>query len=37
MPYLLLRYKKDDIGLTGFNDSILLESCVYAILKKYFR
>ena len=35
--YLPSRYKREDIGLTGFNDSILLESCVYAILKKYFR
>ncbi|XP_023330189.1 farnesyl pyrophosphate synthase [Eurytemora carolleeae] len=30
-------YKLDGIGMTAFNDSILLETCVYSILKKYFR
>jgi len=29
-------YKQKDIGLTAFNDSILLETCVYTTLKQYF-
>jgi len=30
-------YKKDDLGLTAFNDAILLETCVYSLLAKHFR
>ena len=37
LSYLTFRYKLDGIGMTAFNDSILLETCVYSILKKYFR
>jgi len=29
-------YKVDDLGATGFNDALLLESTVYMLLKKYF-
>lgn len=30
-------YKTGNIGLSAFNDSILLETCVYSILAKYFK
>lgn len=30
-------YKKDNLGLTAFNDAILLETCVYSLLAKHFR
>jgi len=30
-------YKMDDIGASGFNDALLLESAVYMLIKKYFR
>eukprot|EP00092_Neocalanus_flemingeri_P061590 GFUD01074094.1.p1 GENE.GFUD01074094.1~~GFUD01074094.1.p1 ORF type:complete len:388 (-),score=78.24 GFUD01074094.1:438-1601(-) len=30
-------YKKQDIGLGAFNDSIILETCVYSIIRNYFR
>jgi len=30
-------YKMDNLGAAAFNDAILLESSIYAILKKYFR
>jgi len=30
-------YKKDDLGLIAFNDGILLETCIYSLLGKYFR
>ncbi|KAG1699612.1 Farnesyl pyrophosphate synthase [Nymphon striatum] len=30
-------YKKDNNGLLAFNDSVLLESSIYILLKKYFR
>lgn len=30
-------YKKDHVGMTAFNDSILLEACIYSILEKHFR
>jgi len=30
-------YKQSDVGLAAFNDSILLETCVYSILAKYFK
>ena len=30
-------YQKDNIGLMAINDSLILESCIYAILRKYFK
>lgn len=30
-------YKKDKIGLIAFNDAIVIEACVYAILEKHFK
>jgi len=30
-------YRKQEIGLGAFNDSIILETCVYSIIRKYFR
>jgi len=30
-------YKKNEIGLGAFNDSIILETCVYSIIRNYFR
>ena len=30
-------YKKDNIGLIAFNDAIVLEQCVYAILENHFK
>ena len=30
-------YRKQEIGLGAFNDSILLETCVYSVIKQYFR
>jgi len=30
-------YKKQEIGLGAFNDSIILETCVYSIIRNYFR
>ena len=36
LTILYFRYKQKDIGLTAFNDSILLETCVYTALKQYF-
>lgn len=30
-------YKKENVGLIAINDAIYLESCVYQILKHYFR
>ena len=30
-------YKRSDIGLAAFNDSIILESLVYSLLKRHFR
>jgi len=30
-------YKVEDIGLTAFNDSILLEACIYSVLRKHFK
>mmetsp|Transcript_33022 Transcript_33022/g.105189 ORF Transcript_33022/g.105189 Transcript_33022/m.105189 type:complete len:364 (-) Transcript_33022:1348-2439(-) len=30
-------YKVEDVGMVACNDCILLETCIYAILKKYFR
>lgn len=30
-------YKVEDIGLTAFNDSLLLEACVYTILSRHFK
>lgn len=30
-------YKHDDLGLTAFNDAILLETCIYSLVGKYFR
>jgi farnesyl diphosphate synthase len=29
-------YKVDNLGATGFNDALMLESAVYILLKKYF-
>ena len=29
-------YQKDDNGLIAFNDAILLETCVYTLLKHHF-
>jgi len=30
-------YRKQEIGLGAFNDSILLETCVYSVIRQYFR
>ena len=30
-------YRRSDVGLAAFNDSIILESLVYSVIKKYFR
>lgn len=30
-------YKKDNVGMTAFNDSLLLESCIYSILENHFK
>eukprot|EP01135_Chromosphaera_perkinsii_P002557 Nk52_evm73s224 gene=Nk52_evmTU73s224 len=30
-------YKRDGVGTIAVNDSFLLESCIYLLLKKYFR
>lgn len=30
-------YKLPDVGLSAVNDSLLLEACLYKILKRYFR
>ena len=30
-------YRRSDVGLAAFNDSIILESLVFNIIKKYFR
>jgi len=30
-------YKKQEIGLGAFNDSIILETCVYSIIRTHFR
>ena len=30
-------YKQDDAGLTAFNDSLILETCVYTVIRRYFR
>ena len=30
-------YKRSDVGLAAFNDSIILESLVFSIIRKYFR
>merc|ERR1719433_1650286 len=30
-------YKRNDVGLAAFNDSLILESLVFSVLKKYFR
>ena len=30
-------YRRSDVGLAAFNDSIILESLVFSIIKKYFR
>ena len=37
VKYILYRYKLSGIGMAAFNDSIILETCVYSILKKYFK
>ncbi len=29
-------YKKDNLGVEAFNDSLLLQSCIYTLLHKYF-
>lgn len=29
-------YKVDDVKLTAINDALMIESCIYYILKKYF-
>lgn len=30
-------YKKDNLGMLAINDAILLETCIYTLLDKYFR
>ena len=30
-------YRKDNLGMLAINDAILLESCIYTLLDKYFR
>jgi len=30
-------YKNEDVGLIAINDTLILESCIYKLLKKYFR
>jgi len=30
-------YTKDEIGLSGFNDALLLETCIYALLESHFK
>ncbi|ODM88997.1 Farnesyl pyrophosphate synthase [Orchesella cincta] len=30
-------YKNDNLGLAAVNDALMLESCIYQILKKYFQ
>ena len=30
-------YRKDDLGMLAINDAILLETCIYTLLDKYFR
>lgn len=29
-------FRKEEVGLSAFNDSLILESCIYSILKEYF-
>ena len=29
-------FRRNDIGPAAFNDSILLESCVYSVLREWF-
>jgi len=35
MP-IILRLQ-EDVGLIAINDTLILESCIYKLLKKYFR
>ena len=30
-------YKKNNLGMLAINDAILLETCIYTLLDKYFR
>ena len=30
-------FRQDEVGLTAFNDSIILETCVYTVLRQHFR
>ena len=30
-------YKKQEVGLSAFNDSLILETCVYSVIRQYFR
>ncbi|ORX75850.1 farnesyl pyrophosphate synthase [Anaeromyces robustus] len=30
-------YRKEEVGLIAVNDTLILESCIYKLLKKYFR
>ena len=30
-------YKQTGVGLAAFNDSLILETCVYSLLRQYFR
>ncbi|KAJ1664792.1 Farnesyl pyrophosphate synthetase [Coemansia sp. RSA 1813] len=30
-------YRRQDVGILAINDSFILESCIYRLLKKYFR
>ena len=30
-------YKRGDLGMAAFNDSLILETCVYSVIRKYFR
>ncbi|ORX72423.1 terpenoid synthase [Linderina pennispora] len=30
-------YRREDVGILAINDSFILESCIYRLLKKYFR
>lgn len=30
-------YKNEDVGLIAINDTLILESCIYKLLKKYFK
>ena len=30
-------YKKDNIGMMAFNDSLIIETCIYSILERHLK